>query len=906
VRALTGVVTVCGLWWALLPVAPARAQGRVVPPPTPAEDTIHAAPGPRYEAGSVHRFLLGSGWRDLWQIPLTLPVLRIDTFAGGLTPEREGGNKQSTTLHFEGVGGRDWVFRSVDKYPSEKLSDDVNETPVGSLIQDQISAVHPVGWLLVPPLLKAIGILTIEPMLYVMPDDPKLGEFRERFAGMIGELEEKPNEGPDDSPGFAGSRKVRDTEETIEDLEESSAHVLAERELVRVRLLDFILGDTDRTTDQYSFARFPHPDDPERYLWRPIPRDRDWVFLRADGPGATLARITIFPKFVTFGPAHSSIIAHTFSSHAVDRRLLASIDRMAFNEEVAAVKSLLTDGVIDDALRRLPSSYPESHARWMAEAMRARRDSLDGIASKFYEWLASDVDIHATDEPDRAEVVRYADGRVQVTLERQVVKGVASNSDSGEPENGTHATEPYYRRIFLPSETREVRVFLHGDGDVAVVRGTSGPITIRVIGGGGDDLLADSSSAGGVHFYDHRGDNRFVRGGGTRVDTRAWTTTVPPEGLRIDLAWAPDWGGQNRWTVTTGYGVASGIIVGAGRTWTNYGFRRIPHHWKLEARGLVGTRVHDFGAELSGDYRFENSLHLLRADVRWSNFDGFRWFGLGNDTERIDSRLSLVRMQRLSIEPALEMHFGRWREAPDSAADAEADSASARTLDSSSRLRPLRVSVALGPVLRYTTTDAATESVFAFEQPLGIDPLWQLGAGARLELSRTDGRAAPRRGFRLRTNVMGYPGLVDSPEASAQAEAEANAYIPLQGDGLHIALRAGGSGAFGDFAAFDAASIGGRHSLRGYEFQRWAGDAAAYGGAELRAPLRRVELLVRGELGAFALVDAGKVWLDGASPGGWHAGYGGGLWFESFERAVSVAFATGERNRFYLSLDLPF
>ncbi|MGH7551944.1 MAG: hypothetical protein ACREMQ_02830, partial [Longimicrobiales bacterium] len=63
------------------------AQGRAVPAPPPYSNSVQAAPGPRYAAGVVHRFLFGSGWRDVWVIPITLPVLDLRTFAGGLEPE---------------------------------------------------------------------------------------------------------------------------------------------------------------------------------------------------------------------------------------------------------------------------------------------------------------------------------------------------------------------------------------------------------------------------------------------------------------------------------------------------------------------------------------------------------------------------------------------------------------------------------------------------------------------------------------------------------------------------------------------------------------------------------------------------------------------------------------------------
>jgi hypothetical protein len=71
-------------------------------------------------------------------------------------------------------------------------------------------------------------------------------------------------------------------------------------------------------------------------------------------------------------------------------------------------------------------------------------------------------------------------------------------------------------------------------------------------------------------------------------------------------------------------------------------------------------------------------------------------------------------------------------------------------------------------------------------------------------------------------------------------------------------------------------------------------------------PIDTVEFIVNGELGVFGLVDAARVWFDDESDGGWHTGYGGGLWFAAFDKVFSVAYAYGEDSRVYLWQGLPF
>ena len=88
--------------------------------------------------------------------------------------------------------------------------------------------------------------------------------------------------------------------------------------------------------------------------------------------------------------------------------------------------------------------------------------------------------------------------------------------------------------------------------------------------------------------------------------------------------------------------------------------------------------------------------------------------------------------------------------------------------------------------------------------------------------------------------------------------------------------------------------------------ERFRGESAAYGSAELRVPVGVLPILVKWDTGVFALADAGRVWFDGESPGGWHSGFGGGVWVSSLGQTFSIAFAHGEQNRVYFQRGMSF
>lgn len=879
-RAVTGAIAlICAA--GALPLA--AQQG------TP---TVTVVAGEQYAAGPVKRFFLGDNWRDVWTTPLQVRVLDLATFAGGLTPEEQGGGNQSITLHMVDAQDREWIFRSIDKHPGPKLPPELRGAPAGAVLEDQISALQPGSHFMIPGLLDAVGILHLDPELYVMPDDPRLGEFRETFAGMLGEIEEIPNEGPDDTPGWAGSTKIKGSEEFLNDLEESADFQLDTREYASARLIDFLVGDPDRGTDQWRFAVYGEEGS---YVYRPIPRDRDWAFVRGDGQIAKIAR-GFYPKLTIFEADFPDVTAMTFSSFLLDRWLLTELTRADLQEIAAATQRALTDDVIAAAVRNLPPEYYEAIGAEVTADLIARRDLLGEVAMAYYAWLAEAVDVRATDERDHAVVDQRADGTVHVRIARLQEETAARG-------NGSTAAAAWFERTFVPAETNEVRIHLHGDDDHALVTGTGGPIVVRIIGGGGDDVLEDRSGA--ARFYDDRGDNEFIAPNGTSIDTKSWEDPQTPEGFRAGPGWAPSFGSKaSMFSPAFDYGDAAGVVVGVGPTFTRYGFRHLPYEWRVGARLLYATRSGGFGVSVAGDYRFENSPLALTLDARASQFDSFRFYGFGNDTPKLDPAATLFLHDRAFIRPALTWHIGPRPGQPGWNAEAE-DGEGDGTMQFTPERRDATVGTfSIGPALQWSRPDAPVGSPLGDEELSALRSTTYGGALATLALGRTDRDAAPRRGYRMQAEASMYPLSSGASDAFGAVGGQLNGFVPLLGQ-THLAMRVGGERVFGDAPVFEAAFIGGRESLRGFRSQRFAGDGAVFGGLELRMPLDTVEFIFNGELGVFGLADAGRVWFDG-SPGGWHSAVGAGAWFSAFDKAISVAWAKGEESRLYAWWGLPF
>ena len=866
---------------------------------------VLVTPGAKYEAGAFKRAFLGNGWRDLWTTAITVPVLDMETQVGGLKLDKRGGGAQSLVLHLnEENGWRAYRFRSVDKYPLQSMAPELKGTAVGRIFEDRVSILFPAAPVIVRPLHEAVGILHSPADLYVMGDTPRLKFMRDSVVGMLGTFELKGEEGPDDKPGFAGSRSIKSYEKFHATLESGRQHRFDEREFLAARLIDMLIGDPDRSRDNYDFARFGEKG---AYVWRPLPTDRDQAFVDAGGWMNKLVFRPMLPTLMKFGPEYD-LKGLTHATYVHDRKLLQRLTAADFDDVALRVRSAITDSVIDRVIARMPVEWRDSTTAddRLSSALRARRDALPSVTRAFYRQLAREVDVHGTDEADRVDVLRHDDGRVTVTIgDPAPARIVAERRDSGRvvvTGDGTVARPdepgPYFSRTFLPAETKEIRLYARGGDDIGVIAGAgSGPITVRLIGGKGDDVLTDSTSGGNSYLYDAEGTNQLRAARDTRVSTRPWKELVPETGFRVGSDWKPDWGRTGGWTVSLDHTQSAGIVVGVGPKFGAYGFRRLPYHWRAKSQLLVGTGNGRLGLSMDADYRAENSPRAYELSVLATQLEGTRFFGYGNQTAMVDRSLSLVDQNMVSVEPSLVWHLG-WRKR-----EGEGNALRGEDTLRAAGLRPAVGEFRFGPTFAWIDPEPAPGSPLALSPADGGRSFGVAGAAVGIELDRTDDDAVPTAGYKLEADLAAYPVVTgDIGDAFGTARARGSVYVPLMrvGSGPHLAFRVGAASATGGYPAQYAAAIGGRSSLRGYSHRRFAGDVATNGSAELRVPVGTVNLFIRSKVGVFALADAGRVWFDGQSDGGWHTGVGGGVWFSALGRSLSLAYARGEVNRFYV------
>lgn len=326
----------------------------------------------RYRAGPLRRGLLGEGYREAWAASVRVPVLDIDTFAGGLTPTRRGGGNQTRGLHLRGADGRTYVFRSTDKDQGGRL-DPLARATFGRVRQDQVGALHPAAAVIADGLLDATEIPHADPRLVVMPDHPRLGPHRAAFAGMLGIIEQNPQH------GFGGVRRVVDTDELWAALRAGPAEAVDARMLLAARLMDVYLGDWDRHEGQW---RWGWMEEGGAGRWVPIPRDRDYALVDYGGLLPSLARRGD-PKIVRFDGEIRDLGGLMVEARPLDARFLCPLPAAAWDSAAASLRAVLTDSAIHASVRRMPAAYVRLDGAELAATLRARRDRLPAVARDY-------------------------------------------------------------------------------------------------------------------------------------------------------------------------------------------------------------------------------------------------------------------------------------------------------------------------------------------------------------------------------------------------------------------------------------------------------------------------------------------------------------------------------------------
>ncbi|GAB5533975.1 MAG: metallophosphoesterase [Rubricoccaceae bacterium] len=831
------------------------------------------------------RAIFGVGYRDTWKTRIEIPVLDIGAVDGGLVPVKQGGGLQTTSLRLQGENHQ-YNIRLLEKGGLASVPVPLREGAVGDVVLGLRSAQTPFGILVADPLERAAGIITSGAQIVYVPDDPRLGRYREIFAGRVGLFQIRADDDMSDVPGFEGITEVVSAQKVREEMAEDQDHRIDQRTYLRARLFDVLIGDWDRHSDQWRWAAFePFELDPSLTgdeatrgkVYQPIPRDRDFAFYGFGGLVGEIVRLAD-KRLRNFNDSFGSLTGATANGFPQDRRFL---NQMTEADYVAAAEDLqtrLTDDVIDEAVRQLPpAAYALRGEQWTSD-LKSRRGLLVDVARGIYRLQADVVDVIGSDERELFEVVHRGDEtEVAVFSYKKRQRGAE-----------------LYRRVFPKGDTDEIRLYGFSGRDRFEISGEGG-VFVRVIGGGGEDELVATATGAKTKAYDAID--------GMEADEAQGVALLFSDNAEVNRydphAYVPK---DHSWVPSVGYTATDGAILGVGSTWSLPGFRLRPYGAQHTVYANVATATGGLAGGYTGRMREAVGELDLDVDALASTPRYVRnFYGIGNASPEISGENARVDIARAQADVLFGGQAGQG------------------------------VRFTLGPTVRYADArlDTAQTRLPAFERlpERELRPQAHAGVLARLSVSTTDAVLNPRQGLQLDVHGAIRLGVTEDTEDYRSLGGSATAYIPLSfAPQVTLALRAGADHRSGDYPFYDAAVLGGSDALRGFRRERFAGRTAAYGNAEVRTKLFNLATyVVPFEVGALAFADAGRVWSDemfgfcpifppcvpGFDPDGdqgLHLGYGGGLWIgalDQFLLNITVA-QSDEGTQFGLGLGFQY
>jgi hypothetical protein len=834
--------------------------------PNRTQDSITIAIAPEYDqVSSSHRFFLGENYRKLWATPVKMRIMNLRKEKGGLTISKLGGGNQTRSIRFVDPTGKEWVLRTIQKYPERGLPENLRPTIAKKIVQDQVSTGHPFAALIVPPLADALKILHANPEIVYVGDDPGLMEFRKEFANAAYLFEERE---PD---------HVEETDNTLKvqrKLQEDNDNRTNQKLTLRARLLDFVLGDWDRHEDNWRWL--PVEDDDGDY-YQPVPRDRDKVFYRTSG---------VFPWILSHQWLKSNLQPYSenirdvngwnYNARFFDRYFLNGLSEADWLEEVKFIQKTITPALVEQAVNLMPAAAVELSGTAVKRSLNGRVNNLEQLAKDYYQFLAETVEIPASNKTEQFELQYQPDGAIALTI-RNIKK------------DGTIGRKLYQRR-FDPEATKEIRLYGFDGHDSFTVEGdTRSKIKVRMVGGPGNDQFEVAPSFKNkrkTFLYDHEEESNKIPAKNL-VKVRLGSDSTVHQYDKTSFMF-------NRLgpLFRAGYSLDRGLQLGAGIIYEKQGFRKKPYAFKNEFWVTYTTNRESFNFDYAGDFKEAIGIYDFKIDASYlgpnylSNF-----FGIGNETDFIDEG-----------DKKMDYYRNRYDYLT-------ADFKLGKTIGQHLNLEG-------GLSTEYFSSNFAANEQRFLQDFAVLNPgqdvfndRYHMGLVANLIYDTRDAVAVPTKGIYWKTGFSFKKEIGGLDDNYGKIQTEFRYYIRPWDADFVIASRFGGGHTIGEPAFYERMLLGGSENLRGFHSNRFAGRSMVYYNLDLRLKLFNfTSYLVPGSVGLIAFNDIGRVWEPGEKSDKWHDGYGGGFYVMPAELFLiqAAAGASKEGVLTYISLGFNF
>jgi len=797
----------------------------------------------------TYKKLWGEHYRSYYSKEITAKTVILDTLFGGLEIVKEGGGHQSNSLRLKTKDGRQYAMRSLQKNAMKFLSfkmkgiafdaDSYKETAAENIVADFFTTAHPYAQLAVKDMAKAAKINHSNTRLFYVPQQQTFGDLNEKYGNGLYFIEERPSKEQKNFEGYQFAYESKDIEisdfigttEVLEKLRSNNNYKIDERQYIRSRIFDMLLGDWDRHEDQWRWA-FRKTGN-KAGVYAPIPRDRDAAFSKFDG--ISLNAIKLFAPETRFWQTYDEELCDVkwFNSEAynLDKILLASLPESVWKEEALSIQLSLNEEKIDNAFKNLPSEVQDEKLLDIKNKLKGRLKNLDGIAEKYSEFLTKKIVITASDSKDKIVISNVEKGITKVE--------VFSMEDNKQ--------KLHFSNSFNSKATKEIIIYgLNGDDEYIVEGNQNSQIVIRMVGGYGNDIY-DIQKSKKTRVYDYEYEkNNFVS---KKPGAKQLSSIYETNNLHYRF-FIPN---NNILLPAIGFATDDGLYFGIKDIYTNNGFNGNPHK---QVHQLYANYYFTFQS-LEAGYKGVFSNIFPKIDLfAEAYFSGAKFsnnfFGYGNETENNDDELgkdyNRARTRQISFKTGL----------------------SYKNLKVSGIYEGFEVEQMQD---RFFTEANLGNGIFKNQNYLGGEISYAFANSDALDFPTRGIYFEATGGWKINTeehqNNFGY----------AIAKVGFDQKINASGTFVFQTNLAGKTIISDDYYFYHSSFLGGNNGLRGYRNERFSGKHSFYDSSNLKLRISRLKTgFLPLDFGVYGGFDVGRVWIEDDNSKKWHTSQGGGIW----------------------------
>ncbi len=794
-----------------------------------------------------HRFLFGQHYRKYYSMPIDVPVATLDTLKGGLKPIREGGGHQSVSLRMSDPKEREYVMRGMKKsasvflqsvaFKDQYVVNDFEDTYTESFLFDFYTTSHPYAPFVTGSMSDKIGLLHTNPVLYYIPKQKGLGEFNAGYGDQLYMIEERPADNHLDAKNFGNPSNIISTDDMMMNLHKDEKYSVDEKEYIKARLFDMLIGDWDRHADQWRWAEFKKDG---KVIYKPIPRDRDQAFAKYDGALLSiLMNIPALRHMRTFKDKIGNVKWLSREPYPMDLAFLKTAEEKDWIEQAKFIQDNLSDSDIENAFKAMPKEVQDGTVDDIIRKLKIRKRDLQKYAEKYSDVLSKTVMIAGTDKKDRFVLNHNKKKSIEIQVFRVKKEG----------------DELVYTKTVQDAKTKNLWIYGLDDNDVFEVKGDQkSRIKVRLIGGQNNDTY-NIENGRKVIVYDFKSKENTYN-----LDSKTQTQLTDDYDVNQYNFQKPKYNVVSG-LPNIGFNPDDGVKLGVNVNYTVNNFKQNPYTQRhvLNAFYYFATG----GLEFNYVAHFPGLLGKWVIDVEslytTPNF-AMNYFGYGNESQYNDDLgmdYNRVRIRKFNASTAIR-HVGRYGS-----------------------------EFSVQPIFQRMTVEETEDRFINIPNIVNPDIFNSQNYGSlkvKYLFKNSDFAAKPTLGMYFMIAGTWTTNLDDTNKNFPTLESVLGFTHKLDHNGkLVLATYVKGKAILNNnYEFYQGATLGGDTDLRGFRNERFLGSSYFSQSSDLRLSLGKIRKTIApftyGILGGF---DYGRVWLDGEDSKKWHQDYGGGFWLNA-------------------------